>query len=93
MKEYKKNEVKRDMFYEEQKREKQTGANTKLRDEIRQEMEETKKSLEKEDPWIQRKNEETAETTETTETPEIAETVETAETVNEDDSESGIKNI
>jgi len=67
MKEYKKNEIKRDIFYDEQKRELQKDSNVGLKDEILQELNQEKQqnqepvidSLEAEDPWSQRKREET----------------------------------
>ena len=64
MKEYKKNEIKRDIFYDEQKRELQKDSNTELKDEIIKEIKAEKleneviSNLEKEDPWTQRKREE-----------------------------------
>jgi hypothetical protein len=61
MKEYRKNEVSRDIFYEEQKRE-------KMKDDVSKEIEDNKQteqdSLEQEDPWMQSKfNNSEAETT------------------------------
>lgn len=67
MKEYKKNEIKRDIFYDEQKRELQKDSNVGLKDEIMKELKAEKtqnveneviSSLEGEDPWTQRKREE-----------------------------------
>ena len=58
MKEYKENEVRKDMFYEEQKREQQQDAVKKrLEHEAKQkaELEKTKNSLEDVDPWLQSK--------------------------------------
>ena len=58
MKEYKENEVRKDMFYEEQKREQQQDAVKKrLEHEAAQkaELEKTKNSLEDVDPWLQSK--------------------------------------
>ena len=71
MKEYKKNEIQRDMFYEEQKREQQKDASKNLKAELLKKeiepskpleepsnnLESTQENLLKEDPWLQRKNE------------------------------------
>ncbi len=58
MKEYKENEVRKDMFYEEQKREKtQDAVKQRLEAEAKQkaELEKTQSSLEEEDPWMKSK--------------------------------------
>ena len=58
MKEYKENEVRKDMFYEEQKREKtQDAVKQRLEAEAKQkaQLEKTQSSLEDEDPWMKSK--------------------------------------
>ena len=72
MKEYRKNEVSRDIFYEEQKREQMKDAVTK---EAREQKRIEQEALDAEDPWMQSKfsnaqetNEESAQSEQTTET-------------------------
>ena len=56
MKEYKENEIRKDLFYEEQKREKQQDAMKKrMEAEKAGKVEEVAESLEKDDPWVQSK--------------------------------------
>lgn len=62
MKEYRKNEVSRDIFYEEQKREQMKDAVTKEMNEQRQA---EKEALEADDPWMRSKFDNAQETTET----------------------------
>ena len=71
MKEYKKNEASRDIFYEEQKREKLKDAVTK---QMKEEREAEKNALEEDDPWMKSKFANTESTaTDTTEAPVVEE--------------------
>lgn len=71
MQEYKKNETKRDMFYEEQKREKKQNENkpsvTPQNSESNENIDNTINELSKDDPWMQRKNQESTEATDSAE--------------------------
>jgi hypothetical protein len=71
MKEYKKNEASRDIFYEEQKREKLKDSVTK---QMQEEKEAEKLALEEDDPWMKSKFSNVSSTaTETTEAPVVEE--------------------
>jgi hypothetical protein len=71
MKEYKKNEASRDIFYEEQKREKLKDSVTK---QMQEEREAEKNALEQDDPWMKSKFSNTESTaTATTEAPVVEE--------------------
>jgi hypothetical protein len=76
MKEYRKNEVSRDIFYEEQKRE-------QMKDSVTKEMNEQKQveqeALEADDPWMRSKFDNSQETTETPTTTEEPSTTVTEE--------------
>ena len=78
MKEYKKNEASRDIFYEEQKREKLKDSVTK---QMQEEREVEKDALEKEDPWMKSKFSNASSTT--TEAPVVEETTTTEQPLNE----------
>tara|TARA_B100001057_G_scaffold496206_1_gene597062 strand:+ start:201 stop:1064 length:864 start_codon:yes stop_codon:yes gene_type:complete len=90
MKEYKKNEVSRDIFYEEQKRE-------KLKDSITKEMaEESRQSeqdaLEADDPWMKSKFENSAESTaEPTTEAQVEEVENTTDNSNQTTSEQTVE--
>ena len=71
MKEYKKNEASRDIFYEEQKREKLKDAVTK---QMKDEQEAERLALEEEDPWMKSRFSTAPETTEAQKVEEVVET-------------------
>ena len=88
MKEYKENEVRKDMFYEEQKREKKKAAmeerlkaeEEKKRAEKESDaaLEDAKTNLEEDDPWMKAKfgdSKNTADTTDTVEATTVTESI------------------
>ena len=82
MKEYKTNEINKDLFYEEEKREKKKAAlKEKLENDRKQS--ETIESMEEDDPWLKSKFSESTEATEATATEATEATEATQEIIKE----------